>query len=558
MNTAYGKNAFRNHGKTHHLEITMNPLCSSCHKPFGITTRKKVIHIGLESTYTVSIPTFTCLHKHCSDYLKTRIKLEDPYAAPRMAYDYDVQAQVVYIRWKEHATYKEVIERLDERFEIKIDRTAIETILKTYELACKDTYKTSIIDKLHEIGGLLVCVDVVEPLKGKQGVLVAYEYYTGITLGARRLPNGKQETYEGFLQDLHDRIKTEIGVPILGIMSDALPAQRKAIAKVLPNVPHCLCHYHFYALVLKEAKDADSSIITELRSKLRANYYIKQYSERKLKGTLANSQFEPLIVFFEPLEELTNWKRKPKDPCFSGTELQHRLQDLLEKFIILQNKSKGGKIVLKAYSIKLVDKMVEFLLNILDDIRPISTQLVRIHQNLEDLVFIFGQSETSTTQGLKSFLNYIDELNTENNLINSGEIYQKFVQNLVKYANTKGKLLFNYRDIPNAPNTNNFQELKFKQLKYSIRRMIGHQNAKSFFVTHGEAIVYVNPDESLENIREILVNCNQSDLRLEIKSSRRSMDSWNLVIHDQIRWAKKMDDIDDFIYFLETSQIART
>ena len=558
MSTAYAKNAFRNRGEIYNLSLDTNPLCASCHKPMGITTRKKVIHIGLKSTYKVSIPTYTCLHKYCSDYLKKRIKLEDPYAAPKMAYDYEVQAQVVYIRWNEHATYKEIIERLDDRFEIKIDRTAVETILKTYELACKRTYKGTIVEKLNEIGGLLICVDVVEPLKGKKGVLVAYEYYTGITLGSRRLPNGKQETYESFLQDLETRIKTDIGVPILGIISDALPAQRKAIAITLPNVPHCLCHYHFYALVLKDAKQADSNIITELRSKLRGNYYIKQFTERKLKGTLTNSQFENLEVFFEPLEELKDWKRKPKDPCFSGTELQNRLHDLLDKFKIMQEKVFEGKIHLTKYSIKVVNKMITFLDSILANIHPISKQLIGIHENLEDLTYILGKCEKSATQGLKEFLNFIDDLNSDKNLANKGEIYIEFAQNIRKYAETKGKLLFNYRTIPNAPTTNNFQELQFKQLKYAIRRMIGHQNAKSFFVTHGEAIVYVDPDESLDGIRQILENCNQSTLREEIKSNRRSLNSWNLVIHDQIRWTQKMKEIDDFIQSLEISQIARS
>ena len=558
MSTAYAKNSFRNQGEIRDINLDSKPLCPGCHKPMAIITRKKVIHIGLKSTYTVSIPTYSCQHKYCSEYLTTRIQVTNPFAAPRMAYDYDVQSQVVFIRWNEHATYNEISERLDDRFEIKIDLTAIETVLKTYELACKSTYKNTIVEKLKEIGGLLVCIDVVEPLKGKKGVLVAYEYYTGITLGSRRLPNGKKETYEKFLMDLHKRIKSEIGVPILGIISDALPAQRKAIAKILKKVPHCLCHYHFYALVLKEAKEADSSIITELRTKLRKNYYIRQYSERKIKGTLKNSQFENLEVFFEPLEELKDWRRKPKDPCFSGTELQNRLHDLLDKFKLLQNKVNLGDIHLTKYTTKVIGKIIVFLEEILTDIQPISNQLIEIHKNLDELVYILSQCEKSATQGLKLLLNYIDELNSENNLSNRGEIYQKFVLNIKKYADTKGMLLFNYRNIPNAPTTNNFQELQFKQLKYAIRRMIGHQNAKSFFVTHGEAIVYVNPDESLEEIRVILENCNQSNLREEIKSNRRSLDSWNLVIHDQIRWTKKMNEIDDFIHSLEITQVARS
>ena len=57
----------------------------------GITKRKQITAIGLASTYITSIPTYTCQHKYCSDYLGTIIIAKNPYSAPRMAYDYDVQ-----------------------------------------------------------------------------------------------------------------------------------------------------------------------------------------------------------------------------------------------------------------------------------------------------------------------------------------------------------------------------------------------------------------------------------------------------------------------------------
>lgn len=558
MSTAYAKNAFRNQGEVKKVELDANPLCSACNKPMGITKRKRIIQIGLDSTYIASIPTYSCQHKYCSDYLKTRIIAENPYSAHRMAYDYEVQTKVVYIRWHEHATYKEVIQRLDERYGIKIDRTAVETILKTYEIACTKTYSAETIAKIKHNGGILVCIDVVEPLKGRKGILVAYDYYTGITLGSKRLPNGKQETYEKFLTNLQNRIDSEFGVPILGIISDALPTQRKAIAAALPCVPHCLCHYHFYALVLKDAKQVDSGIVKDIRSKLRSNYYLKQYSLKKVRDTISNSQFEALILFFEPLEELSNWKRKPKDPCFTGLEMCDRIIILADKMSLLLNKIQTGSISLFKNSIKVLKKVYSFLNDSIHEIRSQLDQLIEIHRILDNLVSILAQIDGNASQGLKRLLNYVDDLHLHSNDYNDKEILKNFIKQLGKYANTKGKLLFNYRTIPNAPTTNNFQELKFKQLKHFLRRVIGHKAAKAYFVSHGEQITYVNADESPENILEILKNCNQAEFRQIIRANRRSMDAWSLVIHDRVKWEKKMEEIDLYIQNLETNLIARS
>ena len=68
----------------------------------------------------------------------------------------------------------------------------------------------------------------------------------------------------------------------------------------------------------------------------------------------------------------------------------------------------------------------------------------------------------------------------------------------------------------------------------------------------------MNADETPENILAILKNCNQSELREHIKSHRRSMDAWSLVVHDQIRWEKKMQEIDKYIQNLESDLITRS
>ena len=142
--------------------------------------------------------------------MKHLITPPNPYSAPRMTYDYSIQAEITYIRWHDHATYKEIAFKLEEHYGIFIEYASIGTILKCYEIAASQNYRSDFLEVIKNHGGLFVCIDVMEPLQGRKGILVAYDYWTGLTLGAIKMPNGKQTTYESFLRKMQARIKTHL------------------------------------------------------------------------------------------------------------------------------------------------------------------------------------------------------------------------------------------------------------------------------------------------------------------------------------------------------------
>ena len=558
MSTALAKNSHRDHGELKTITMKLAPLCPACKHPMGICKRKQVKLVGLTESYKVSIPTYGCRKNACPKRMKNLVTPPNPYAAPRMTYDYAVQTEVVVIRWHEHATHLEIAERLESRFGIRIDHYAIETILKSYEIGATKTYRSDNIEMMRFHGGVFVCVDVMEPLQGKKGFLVAYDYWTGITLGAKKMPNGKQATYEVFLKNIETRIKNELELPIIGIISDALPTQRKAIAAAFPEIPHCLCHYHFYNYVLRDAKLADSGIVTQIRKRLRSNYDIRQYKLRVSDNTLLRSQYDALEPLFAPLEELSHWSRKPRDPCFTGLELWLRLEDITQKFIKIEKKVNNTSIHLPKHSVKVVKRLTPLLMSLLNNYRALVEELSEIHSYLGEMVNILSSTESNATIGLKQMLHLIDRLDYSNLDSSRGLVVAGFIQGLKKYIETKGQLLFNYRSIPEAPNTNNFQELKFKQLKHFLRRVIGHGAAKDYLMAHGERIVFINPTETREGIRLIFESSDQTVARREIRKNRRKMDSWVFVIHNRVKWAENMKKIDVYIDNLEKKLFKRS
>lgn len=557
MSTALAKNASRNVGEIKKISLDSPPSCTGCNRPMGICKRATVKLVGLDSTYQVSIPTYGCRKNDCPQRMKNLITPPNPFAAPRMTYDFAVQGEVTILRWHEHCTHKEISERMKDRFEISIDHYAIETILKSYEIACAKTYRQSTIDQMHQHHGALICVDVMEPLKGKNGLLVAHEYWTGLTLGVKKMPNGKTETYEAFFRGLRERLEVELGIPIIGIISDAHPTQRKAIAKIFEDIPHCICHYHFYNYVIRDAKLADSGIVTQIRATLRKNYDIKQFNQRCITQTIPRSQYEVLQPLFEPIVELSNWSRKPRDPCFTGLELCHRLTDITEQFQLLKTKVDDGVIQVPKHSRKVVNRFLIALEGILATYAELIKDLEEIQMHLTDLVDILAQTEYNASGGLKKMLQFSDNLRFSELENPRDGVASLFVKELVKYIETKGKLLFNYRTIPGAPTTNNFQELKFKQLKHFLRRVIGHGAAKDYLMVHGERILFVNPRESRDKILAIFKNCNQHEARKEIKANRRSMERWAIVMHNRVRWEDRIQKLHDYICGLEMKPIKR-
>jgi transposase-like protein len=62
---------------------------------------------------------------------------------------------------------------------------------------------------------------------------------------------------EADLAALITEVKTDLPVPIRGVISDGQHSIRKAVASALPEVPHQLCHFHYLREAAKPVYEAD-------------------------------------------------------------------------------------------------------------------------------------------------------------------------------------------------------------------------------------------------------------------------------------------------------------
>ncbi len=541
MPSALTTNAHRPFGERVTIDFVETRYCEHCGRPKAVKTRTGWHpYVDLDANKECRSTRRHCGDPFCPGYREYETA-DVPDVPPKADFSYAVQAMVCELRWRYKHTYEEIVAEMSARFQIEMSLNTVENFLRIYEMGCALKYRPVVVEKMRANGGIILTIDGMAPLRGRQGLYVAYDHLTGQTLGARKLPNQRQDTIADFLETIKTRVEGELRVPVLAVVSDALPSQRLAIERVFPGVPHCLCHYHFFNLVLLAPKTLDSHVVTQVRAALRELYYMKKYKDRKAGITGEALQGDFVDHVLEGLLELANWRRRRKDPCFTSLELVSHVADLRDVLGMVVDKINAG--TTRIAREREIRKLHETLDALVAAHAGAVAELARVKSHLETLSAILGDLECSFNVGLKRLRRFRDGLRKNRFSPKCGPAEREFVEALMKFVRTKGEHLFNYKRVPGAPTTNNSHELHYKQLKHLLRRVIGHAAANEYLLAHGERMVFVNPGESSTGIVEILREVDQTEARRQIAAERKSRESMVYIIHDEDKWADFLEHL---------------
>jgi len=108
---------------------------------------------------------------------------------------------------------------------------------------------------------------------------VIRDVLSGLVLLARALLLSARDDLAGLLREVAADLAT-LGVPVAGVVSDGQRSIRLAIAKVWPDVPHQLCHFHYLREAALPIFEADRHAKKELKKAVRGVRPI----ERKVEG----------------------------------------------------------------------------------------------------------------------------------------------------------------------------------------------------------------------------------------------------------------------------------
>ncbi len=542
MPISVSKNLPRHHGTIKIIDFNERPICKYCQNPMKIVSSSIVGPIvGLTENYDVQKRYYRCGKALCDGGDEMPTQPINDLHPPKSDFDYEVYAKVAEFRWARKLTYEEIIVQMEKDFGIILNLATVERMLKTNEIGCSQKYKPRYVEKIRENGGVLLTVDGMKPLKGNSPLYTVRDEFTGLKIHAKRLTSESTKQIKEILIVAEQRIETELGVRVIGIMSDAHPKQRKAIAEVFSEAPHCLCHYHFYEYVFKAPKDLDSNLMAQTRKFLRGLYYLNKEKLYTNQGKHWEPKFSFTKKLLKILRNLSNWKPRPKDPMFLGAELLSRLIDILDllgdflaKIEAVEKPFDDEKIIRGLYL-----KIKEYVHANQDKKQELET----IKSYLTEIKTILDDERATADTGLGLLENYCKKLSVLHLRSNCGLVEAHFIEDLTKYVETKGELLFNYKRIEGAPKTNNLHELSFKQLKHFLRKIIGFRAAKSFLLSHGEHIIFVDTNEPYEGILSILKNMDYTKARKLIRSERTSRDSIRFIMHDLEKWKLKLRDL---------------
>ncbi len=369
-------------GTVRQVAYDKRPLCGKCLKPMRIASHsKRRMAIGVTEDYASTTAYYWCGNPACSAFKRNPVHPGNPHVPPDGSYDWEVIVEVCVLRWSRHCTYEEITAEIATRCGIGMSLATVERFLKTYEIACEARYRPEYITRIKVNGGIILAIDGIDPLKGEKGIYGAHNALTGLPLGAKKLPNQKQESIADFLRSTAARVERELHVQIKGIISDAHQSQRLAIGEVFPGVPHCLCHFHFYKLVLKAPMVLDSHLLTGTRAALRRLFDLRRFEEQRASGKGTAGGFLGRII--DALLALSNWSRRPKDPVFTGLEMYGRVKGtfgVLEAAIV---KLDAGAIAIPED--KAIRRLSKHLEEIVDSSKEMAAELARIKVGIAGL-----------------------------------------------------------------------------------------------------------------------------------------------------------------------------
>ncbi len=166
------------------------------------------------------------------------------------------------LRHREHRSVPEIHAILRGRG-VSIAERSVTNLLDRYDevLAAQLADPTDLRRQLAEQDRIILALDGLQPDVGHEVLWVLRDCLSGTVLLARSLLSSTAEDLAVLLQEVIEAV----GLPVAGVISDGQHSIRKAVAMVLPDVPHQLCHFHFLREAALPIFEADRHAKKELK-----------------------------------------------------------------------------------------------------------------------------------------------------------------------------------------------------------------------------------------------------------------------------------------------------
>ena len=211
--------------------------------------------VTLSGTVRLRLKVRRCEVTGCTrDHRPYRPETEGALALPQHEFGLDIIALVGALRHRDHRSVPEIHAALRERG-VRIAERSVTNLLDRYDelLATALTDGSRLQGLLAEQGRIILALDGLQPDVGHEVLWVLRDCLSGTVLLARSLLSATAQDLAALLRE----VVAAVGVPVAGVISDGQPSIRKAVAQVLPGVPHQLCQFHFLREAARPVFEAD-------------------------------------------------------------------------------------------------------------------------------------------------------------------------------------------------------------------------------------------------------------------------------------------------------------
>lgn len=217
--------------------------CAVCSRPLETAYLGRRVVTTLDGVVELRVQIRRCRWPRCRGYRHpVHPRQEAQIALPHHEFGYDVVALVGTLRYAHHHSVPEIHAALEARGVVVALRTVV-NLLDRYDelLAVRLTQDDHLRRVVTPHGHVVLGLDGLQPDVGHEVLWVVQDCVSGEILRAQSMLSARQQDLAALLR----AVRTAVGVPITGVVSDGQRSIRCAVAAALPGVPHQLCHFHY-------------------------------------------------------------------------------------------------------------------------------------------------------------------------------------------------------------------------------------------------------------------------------------------------------------------------
>jgi hypothetical protein len=247
-------------------ELTTCLTCGTRLRRYATLAQRTVI--TLEGPIRVTHCGYRCPDPACPTQRRSyRSVAADALALPGFTFGLDLVILVGQLRLAQQHTLDQAHQAIQARltpFALTISRRETLYLFEAYctlvRAAQQIASDSAWYDQARANGGLIVSIDGIQPDKGNETVYLVRDVLTGRVLAAENVRSSDTATIRTLLQPIR-----ELGLPVLGAISDAQESILQAVAALWPAIPHQVCQFHY----LREASRPIYEVDRALRKTIR-------------------------------------------------------------------------------------------------------------------------------------------------------------------------------------------------------------------------------------------------------------------------------------------------